>query len=59
MANVANAHKDYLAALAERDAQVVEWYDGGTLTFDQIALLLGVSRGRVHQIYHKAKKAPD
>ena len=57
MSNVANAHRDYLSALAERKVQVVEWYDGAKLTFDQIALLLGVSRSRVHQIYHKAKKA--
>ena len=44
-------YREYIKALAERDVKVVLWHDVGDLTFDQIGVLIGVSRYRAHQIY--------
>ena len=57
MVTTRNAYRNYLEGLKERDAKVVQWKDGGDLTFDQIGELLGVTRARAHQIYNKAKQA--
>lgn len=52
-----NVMKQYLQRLPDREASVLKWHYFEFFSFQEIAELLQISKGRVSQIHHKALKS--